>query len=68
MNTAMSSNYLSPYKVVRILLTIFHIVVYYISLLIYFLTGGLYLLSHSPIPHTPTSPPFRQPPICSLYV
>ena len=60
------SYYVSPYKVITILLTVFPML--YISLMwfIYFVIGSLYLLisfSYSPQP-----PPFRQPPVCSLYL
>ena len=63
-----SSNHLSPCKVITILLTVF-LMLYITSLwLIYFVTGGLYLLT--PLMYfTPSpAPPFWQPPVCSLYL
>ena len=54
----MSSNHLFPYKVIRILLTIFLILHITFLGLIYFITGGLYLL----IPCTNFTPPHPSPP------
>ena len=64
-----SSNHLVPYKVITVLLTIFLMLYMTSPWLIYYVTGGLYLL----IPfiyfaHSPQPPPFWQPPICSLYL
>ena len=64
----MSSNHLSPYKVITVLLIVFFVLFITSLWFIYFITGGFYLLILFTYFTHPQLPPLQQPLICSLYL